>query len=193
MGGGCVWDRLGDFREWQLSNICRSTPTFVEFFEKHILFVWDDQRRVDRQTLIVMYFSHWCTLQRKWVSVAESQKGEGLEWFSFSSLYESGQSWPGQSCMRGVEGVHLSGWCMTHTCRERQQRELDSSSLCDTAMTSLLFSSPSRQWDYRFGQVWILMMNSNVVSLNGVLRRMEQLLGFDYDDCRRIRHPSESL
>lgn len=53
-----MWDRPGHFREAQISNICRSAPTFVEFFQKHTLFVWADRSCVDRPTWTLIYLFH---------------------------------------------------------------------------------------------------------------------------------------
>lgn len=67
-----VWEWAEGFKAWQFSRICRSTPTFREFFKKWTLFVWSDWRWVVQENFvfkIVCIFCHWYTEQRKWVSL----------------------------------------------------------------------------------------------------------------------------
>ncbi len=96
---------VGGFGGWQLSNICRSTPTFRGFHEKCTLFVWAnwsgggswDVQAFLTFTSILCVFFPTDTLCRgnefRLQGDKSVREGEvGLGWFSFSSLYESGQS-----------------------------------------------------------------------------------------------------
>lgn len=82
MSVGGVWEWAESFKAWQFSHICRSTPTFGEFFMKWTLFVWPDWRWVVQENFvfkIACIFCCWYTAEEM-SFFAETQEQQQWQW-----------------------------------------------------------------------------------------------------------------